>query len=132
VGSQPCDRSKWSEKSKRSYSAFTRYEDSEFECRRCRARAVYTGEDKKRDYESLKRHISSHRILCQSCFKEKLKLDRKLADKASAWKARKKELGSIAGFAREWMQLLEDAPKFGDRRNAAIIAMLRRISQLAS
>lgn len=121
------DRSKWSIKSQRTYSVIQHYKDSPYQCRNCGAESVYLAADQKVDFEEKKININTQRVLCSACFKERYRIQRRLAEKLDRWKREKAALAKDRGFISEWIRLLELIPRFAGRKDHARVRMLNRI-----
>lgn len=125
------DRSKWSIQSQRTYSWIPHYKDIQFQCRNCGAESRYRAADQKRDYEETKININTRRVLCGSCFKERYRIQRRLALNQDRWKSEKAKLAKDGAFLSEWISLLELVPRFAGRKDAARIQMLKRLQKQA-
>src|SRR5688500_848347 len=92
----PADPSKWSEKSQGSPAASwtTEYTDIQYKCQHCEATATFSAADQRYTYEEKKAPIDQKRILCESCWRESLRIKAKLAEYETRWLESKDSLRS--------------------------------------
>ncbi|MBI5882094.1 MAG: hypothetical protein HZB91_03200 [Elusimicrobia bacterium] len=124
------DKSKWTAASRRSPLTSGYYEDEEYQCRKCRRKAVYSAQEQKRDAEERKLYVWTRRILCPECHRAKLRIDARLKTYEVRWPAKKKELHNLANFASEWIQLLEEAGAYWAKAPFGMVKTLRPIAEL--
>jgi hypothetical protein len=129
------DAERWSRSSKQSYSYVSpprTYEDIHYECWRCGAADVFTAAEQKTAFEVKQAYIWQRRILCQSCFAKRRRLEQISRSHSKRWRESKSEVAKDRAFLEEWLNALEELPKYAARRNTANIAMIKkRVAALA-
>ena len=129
----PCDPESWSEDSKRSV-AFELpprpYRDKAYRCWRCGAPDVFTAADQKHAFEVRKVHISHQRVLCRTCHRERVGLEREASECRRRWITERDTLLGDPEFLRRWLEVLEMLPGYSGARDEANIVMLRRLTGL--
>ena len=126
----PSDPECWSDDSKRSvaYSFAPRpYRDKAYLCSRCRQPDVFTAAEQKHTFEVRKANISQQRVLCRACHREWVGRDHEARACRQRWAAEHHTLRLDADFLRRWLGVLESLPGYNGVRDAANIAMLRRL-----
>jgi Probable zinc-ribbon domain len=117
------DRSQWSESSKRSFvyhCAGTVYEDINYTCRRCEAKAVFTAEQQKVSFEVKKNYVWQRRTLCAPCDAALFRLKRQHQDMQRRWNAGRKTLALDAAFLAEWLAVIKTFAQYRSRIGAAM------------
>jgi putative zinc ribbon protein len=129
------DAERWSRSSKQSYSYVSPpriYEDIYYECWRCGAADVFTAAEQKTAFEVKQAYIWQRRILCQSCFAKRRRLEQISRSHSKRWRESKSEVAKDRAFLEEWLIALEELPRYAARRNTANIAMIKkRVAALA-
>ena len=126
----PANREQWSESSKRSLAydfQSAEYSDLHYLCWRCGTPSVFLAEEQKKAYEIRKAYIWQRRFLCDQCWRERRALEKITRTSSAQWKTEKRTLQRDRKFVVEWKNALEELPKYGARKNGAIIAMLNRL-----
>ncbi len=133
--SVPVNVANWSEASRRPLayiSAPSEYEDIHFKCYHCGRSAVFSAEAQREAFEVKKAYIWQRRTLCQECFLSRVALEREVNELNSRWKTERRIVESQPELLKRWIQLLEELPSYGARRNTAHLAMLRKLTQDAA
>jgi hypothetical protein len=104
------DPESWSDKSKQSvaYWYIREYVDIEYECWRCRAKCVFTGQDQKYTYEVRKASIDQRRKLCEACWSTANHLRSALRECEVRWAQEKPNLRSDREFLEHWQGILTE------------------------
>lgn len=126
----PADPTKWSAKSQGSPPAFwtTEYTDIQYDCWHCQKTATFSAADQRYTYEVKKATINQHRILCEPCWRESLRIAAELAEHQSWWAQSKSSLRSDRPFLTRWLELLELREKYVPYwRDIARKNMLRKL-----
>lgn len=124
------ERDKWSEASKRSYAYYygrAVYPDIAYICRKCSAKAVFTGEEQKESFEVKKNYIHQRRTLCSPCNAELFRLKKTNSALQERWVKEKTILQRDAAFLTEWLNVLDRFPSFGSRIGGAMQVRLKRL-----
>ena len=105
----PADTSQWSKSSQQSVAVdfTTEYVDERYECWHCKASCTFTAQDQKYTYEVRKANVNQSRRLCESCWRESLRISKTLTLQQNAWAASKTTLKADKAFLSSWLQLLE-------------------------
>ena len=108
-GKTPADPSQWSESSQGSVAAYftTEYVDEQYKCWHCKASSTFTALDQKYTYEVRKANVNQGRRLCESCWRESLRISGELTSQSDAWETSKKTLKADKVFLSNWLRLLE-------------------------
>lgn len=127
----PCDPECWSDESKRSVAYWPLpaepYRDKAYLCWRCRQPDVFTAAEQKHTFEVRKANISQQRVLCRACHREWVGLEREADDCRRRWAAERQTVRGDPAFLRRWLTVLEALPGYNGPRDAATIAMLRKL-----
>lgn len=128
----PSNPDVWSAKSKQSsiYSHFPpeSYRDIHYDCWRCKQPAVFTAEEQKHAFEVRKAYIWQRRSLCGACFRERVAVEREIAECRRRWAAERDALRRDTDFLRRWLALFEALPGYGGEWDSANITMLQRLA----
>ena len=103
------------------------YEDKSYVCRACGQASVFTAEQQKYAYEVKKALIYQERVLCESCFGERKRLEVASNDFLASWSENRGALKANGSALRRWKEILELLPKYGARQETARIKMLTRL-----
>lgn len=125
----PIDLTRWSTASRRAMSAVPspgHYEDIHDDCIACGAPSTFTAEAQKQAFESRQAYIWQRRVLCAACFETRRTCERELRGIRSRWRASRAEIRRDAAMLQRWLDLLCLLPRYGARRDVAVIAMLRK------
>lgn len=126
----PVEKELWSEESRNSLDyvfASDFYEDQPFSCRACGLESIFTAEQQKYTYEVKKTFTWERHVLCQSCFQRRNELSAEAAVFQAAWTQDKAALKRDYSSLQRWMEVLEQLPSFGIRKDAARIRMLKKL-----
>jgi hypothetical protein len=129
LGRTPADTSRWSDSSLGSVAAhFTHeYVDEHYQCWHCKSDAIFTALDQKHTYEVLKANVNQHRILCDPCWRESLRITKELQTLSDIWGESKMMLKTDKAFLSNWLHLLELQETYvPNRRDVARTNMLRK------
>jgi len=124
------EREQWSPGSRGGLDEFFAgefYEDKPYLCRACGHRSVFTAEQQQYAYEVKKALIYRERVLCESCFGERRRLEAASNDFLASWSKNKAALKANGGELRRWKEILELLPKYGARQDTARIGMLTKL-----
>jgi Probable zinc-ribbon domain len=130
INSVPADPTKWSERSQHSISFHyvREYDDTTYNCRRCKKSAIFSAADQQYTYEVKKAPIDQRRILCADCWRESLAIERDIKLCEQRWSESKTALRSDASFLTGWMELLTSQEGYVPYHpNVATKNMLRKL-----
>ena len=126
----PVDREQWSESSRRSLDydfAPAFYEDKPFNCLACGAKATFTAEQQKREYEVKKAFTWQQHILCHPCFVKRHELSGQNDALLNRWSTEKLRMKQDTVALNQWVEILELLPTYGMRKDTARLRMLRKL-----
>lgn len=125
----PADPALWAEKCQDLVAAWFRkeYTDKHYACWSCRVPCVFSAADQKYSYEVKKNHIDQSRNLCETCWKDSLRVDAATEVYAARWAESKNTLRTDGAFLSGWLDLLLQHDKYTHKKNTATQAMLRKL-----
>jgi len=124
------DRNEWSEESKRSYAFEYEngyYENMNYQCIKCTRSCVFTAEEQKETYEVKKSYIWQRRTLCKRCFKELQTLKKLNQEFEARWSKEEKLSRSDATYLKNWLNVINELPKYGKPKNFSKAEQLFKI-----
>lgn len=130
AGRLPVDVDQWSEAARRRLGylpAPSHYEDRRFKCRSCQSEAFFTAAQQKHEYEVKKAHYLRQHVLCPPCFARRSELQALNDHFESSWMARDQGLSADVPALLVWLDVLNELPRYGLRRDTARIRMLEKL-----
>jgi hypothetical protein len=120
---------RWSRSSKQSLRYLNpprTYKDIHYKCCCCNAPGSFTAEQQKEAFEIRQAYIWQRHILCESCFRERRRLESLARASSRRWAKEKSVLARDRDFLGDWLGVLEALPKYAARKNHANISMLKK------
>ncbi|WP_162844090.1 zinc-ribbon domain containing protein [Sinobacterium caligoides] len=125
---EPMDKVNWSDSSKNSYAyespVRNAYIDSAYRCTKCHQVAVFSAKAQKYTYEVKKSYICQYRTLCPECYYSLKNLVNMVNGFEELWAKENESTKHTAPYIIEWLDALQQFPKYGKKANQAIINML--------
>lgn len=121
------DASQWSAEGQRRLGYLSPplyYEDRVFACRSCQCESVFTALQQKCEFEEKKAYPLRQRVLCPPCFSRRVELKAANAHYSALWIEQKPAMLRDLRALLRWLDVLQELPAFGGRRDTARIRML--------
>ena len=97
------------------------YENIQYKCIKCKKPAVFSAQEQKETFEMRKEYMWAKRVLCPLCWREMRGIKKDLGIKEQFYLQNKESVLGDQGFLKEWLELLENYPKFGKKVDSARI-----------
>jgi len=120
----PINKDRYSESSKKSVGhefLGKYYSDIKYKCSKCKKPEIFTAQEQKEAYEDRKEYMWSKHLLCKACWKEMRSIEKELEEKEEYYINNKETALKNKEFLEEWLETLQEYPKYGKKENTAKI-----------